>query len=93
MNFYKFCIESLLFLFASAFMFVYLGFVYFYSRVTTLAKFLIDGDPQGKLKKSTTDLKKYDPKGLDECRNVATRYCKQLFEIYDKKQDPYFLPS
>lgn len=62
-------------------------------RVTTLAKFLIDGDPQGKLKKSTTDLKKYDPKGLDECRNVATRYCKQLFEIYDKKQDPYFLPS
>uniref|UniRef100_A0A5B7B637 Putative sarcolemmal membrane-associated protein-like n=1 Tax=Davidia involucrata TaxID=16924 RepID=A0A5B7B637_DAVIN len=61
-------------------------------RVTNLAKFLIDGDPQGKLKKSVSELQQYDLKGLDDCRKLATWHSKQLFEIYRKKEDPFFFP-
>ncbi|XP_057969131.1 uncharacterized protein LOC131158346 [Malania oleifera] len=62
-------------------------------RVTCLAKFLIDGDPQHKMNKSISELQKHDPKGLSDCRRLATQYSKQLFEIYSKKEDPLFPPS
>ncbi|KAA8520924.1 hypothetical protein F0562_011597 [Nyssa sinensis] len=62
-------------------------------RGTILAKFLIGGDPQGKLKKSVLELQQYDPKGLDDCRKIANRHSRKLFEIYQKKEDPFFLPS
>lgn len=65
----------------------------FGSRGTTLAKFLIDGDPQGKLRKSVQELEKYDQKGLSECKRLAIGHSKQLFEIYQKKNDPFFLSS
>ncbi|KAF2297920.1 hypothetical protein GH714_005438 [Hevea brasiliensis] len=61
------------------------------TRGTTLAEFLIDGDPQGKLKKSKLELVAYDPKGLDDCRRIAIDHSKQLFEIYQKQEDPLFL--
>ncbi|XP_022736095.1 uncharacterized protein LOC111289373 [Durio zibethinus] len=62
-------------------------------RGCTLAEFLTDGDPQGDLKKSVKELQAYDPNAVELCRNLATHYSKQLFEIYNSKEDPYFLPS
>ncbi|OAY59620.1 uncharacterized protein LOC110626043 isoform X1 [Manihot esculenta] len=61
------------------------------TRGTTLAEFLIDGDPKGKLTKSKMELMAYDPKGLDDCRRLAIEHSKQLFEIYQKQEDPLFL--
>uniref|UniRef100_A0A2N9FY80 Uncharacterized protein n=1 Tax=Fagus sylvatica TaxID=28930 RepID=A0A2N9FY80_FAGSY len=60
-------------------------------RGSTLAEFLIDGDPQRKLRKSVTELEKYDQKGLSDCKRLAIAHSKQLFEIYQKKEDPFFL--
>lgn len=61
-------------------------------RLIMLAKFLIDGDQQAKLKKSILELRKYDPEGIDECKRLATKYSKKLFEIYLRRMDPLFLP-
>ncbi|KAE8736410.1 Folylpolyglutamate synthetase family protein isoform 1 [Hibiscus syriacus] len=62
-------------------------------RGCTLAEFLTDGDPIGDVKKSVKELEAYEPKGVELCRYFATRYSKQLFEIYKSKKDPYFLHS
>ncbi|GMJ06469.1 hypothetical protein HRI_004316100 [Hibiscus trionum] len=62
-------------------------------RGCTIAEFLTDGDTQGDVKKSVKELEAYDPNGVELCRNLATRYSKQLFEIYKSKEDPYFLLS
>ncbi|CAK9176967.1 unnamed protein product [Ilex paraguariensis] len=62
-------------------------------RGTALAEFLTDGDPKGDLKKSVHELKDNDPKWIELCRTLATRYSKQLFAIYKNKEDPLFLPS
>lgn len=61
-------------------------------RGTALAKYLIDGDPQCKLKKTVSEVRVYDPKAIDDCRRLAIQQSKQLFEIYKKKEDPFFLP-
>ncbi|XP_024022337.1 uncharacterized protein LOC21394715 [Morus notabilis] len=61
-------------------------------RGTSLAEFLTGGDPQGDLKVSVKDLEKYDSKAVEWCRNWATKYSKQLFAIYENKEDPLFLP-
>ncbi|CAK9163036.1 unnamed protein product [Ilex paraguariensis] len=61
-------------------------------RGSSLARFLTDGDPEGKLKKTVKELEEYDTKGIDECRKLARRYSSQLFETYQKKEDPFFLP-
>ncbi|GAV66234.1 hypothetical protein CFOL_v3_09744 [Cephalotus follicularis] len=63
------------------------------NRGTTLAEFLTDGDPKGDLKKSVKQLEVYDSKAVETCRTLASRYSKQLFEIYKNKEDPFFLPS
>ncbi|KAL8091279.1 uncharacterized protein LOC141697581 isoform X2 [Apium graveolens] len=55
-----------------------------------LAKFLVDGDPQGKLRKSVKELQQYDKKGIDECRKLARNHYRQLFQIYQKEEDPFF---
>ncbi|KAA0050461.1 protein IWS1-like protein A isoform X1 [Cucumis melo var. makuwa] len=60
-------------------------------RGTRLAEFLTNGDPQGNLNKSVKELEEYDPKAIELCRNLATHYSKQLFEIYGNKEDPFFL--
>lgn len=63
-------------------------------RGTTSAEFLIDVDPQGKLKKCVSELLQFDPKGLDDCKKKkkkASGRSKQLFEIYQKKEDPLFM--
>ncbi|CAN6564818.1 unnamed protein product [Malus baccata var. baccata] len=57
-----------------------------------LAEFLTNGDPNGDLKRTVKELQAYDPKGIETCRTLASRYSKQLFEIYKNKEDPLFLP-
>ncbi|XP_049394028.1 LOW QUALITY PROTEIN: uncharacterized protein LOC125858314 [Solanum stenotomum] len=59
-------------------------------RGSTLAEFLTDGDPQGDMMKSVKELQAYDPKGIELCTTLATRYSKQLFSIYKNKEDPFF---
>ncbi|KAF2315509.1 hypothetical protein GH714_039966 [Hevea brasiliensis] len=61
-------------------------------RGTTLAEFLTDGDPHGDLKKSVQQLKERGAHAVELCRTLASRYSKQLFEIYKNKEDPLFLP-
>ncbi|PRQ60338.1 hypothetical protein RchiOBHm_Chr1g0380081 [Rosa chinensis] len=63
------------------------------SRGSKLASFLTDGDPYCDLRKTVEELEEHDPKALETCRTFATRYSKQLFEIYKNKEDPLFLPS
>ncbi|CAK7335676.1 unnamed protein product [Dovyalis caffra] len=60
------------------------------ARGTALAEFLINGDPQGKLKKSVVEMIAYDLKGTADCRRLAIKYSKQLFEMYQQKGDPLF---
>lgn len=59
-------------------------------RGSNLAEFLSDGDPQGDVMKSVKDLQEYDPRGIEVCTTLATRYSKQLFSIYKNKEDPFF---
>lgn len=58
-----------------------------------LAEFLTGGDPNGDVNKTVKELEEYDPRGVEQCRTLASRYSKQLFEIYNNKEDPLFLPS
>ncbi|KAK1381693.1 hypothetical protein POM88_019428 [Heracleum sosnowskyi] len=60
------------------------------TRGNQLAKFLVDGDPQGKLRKSVKELQQCDSKGIDECRKLARNHLKQLYQIYQKEEDPFF---
>ncbi|KAI3751128.1 hypothetical protein L2E82_22174 [Cichorium intybus] len=60
-------------------------------RASKLAEFLTDGG--GDLNKTVEELKIYDSKGIKLCIQLATKYSKQLFEIYQKKEDKYFRPK
>lgn len=59
-------------------------------RETNLAKFLIDEDAKGRLKKTLVDLEKHDANGADNCRRIALSRSKQLFDIYKNGKDPLF---
>lgn len=61
-----------------------LPYMHFGSRGTTLAEFLIDGDTEGKLRKSATELEQHDKNGLSDCKRLAIGHSKQLFEIFRK---------
>ncbi|RZC86830.1 hypothetical protein C5167_030180, partial [Papaver somniferum] len=62
-------------------------------RCATLAKFLMDEHCEGDLNKSVKELETFDPKAVDDCKRLATRYSTQLFSIYQNRKDPFFLPS
>uniref|UniRef100_A0A7N0U681 Uncharacterized protein n=2 Tax=Kalanchoe fedtschenkoi TaxID=63787 RepID=A0A7N0U681_KALFE len=63
-------------------------------RGSELAEFLTDGgNPYGPVTKSVEDLEKYYPGGVELCGNLARKYSKQLFTIYQNKEDPLFLPA
>ncbi|KAF9689262.1 hypothetical protein SADUNF_Sadunf01G0073600 [Salix dunnii] len=74
----------------------YVGILGYFSKLhmeqelegAALAEFLINGDSQGKLKK--IELIKYDPEGFDDCKKLAIKYSKQLFEMYRQKGDQLF---
>ncbi|CAM8933379.1 unnamed protein product [Rhodiola kirilowii] len=59
-------------------------------RGSKLAEFLTDGNLYGDVKKSVEELEKYYPNGVEVCRDLAKRYSKQLFTIYQNKEDPLF---
>ncbi|XP_066313536.1 uncharacterized protein [Miscanthus floridulus] len=61
-------------------------------RGSRIAEFLLDGDRVGPLKKTVSDLDEYDRYAFEFCRKVASHYSKQLFAIYQNKEDPYFHP-
>ncbi|KMT16082.1 hypothetical protein BVRB_3g052500 [Beta vulgaris subsp. vulgaris] len=60
------------------------------TRGSFLGDFLTDGDPNGDLVKSVEELQEHDPYGVEECRKLATHYSKQLFNIYENGEDPFF---
>ncbi|XP_011073624.1 uncharacterized protein LOC105158540 isoform X1 [Sesamum indicum] len=55
-----------------------------------LAEYLIDGDPELRLKKSVSDVKEGRPDVLSKCRKLANIYHEKLFEIYCDRKDPFF---
>ncbi|CAL4952430.1 unnamed protein product [Urochloa decumbens] len=61
-------------------------------RGSRIAEFLLDGDLNGPLKKTISDLEEHDRYALEFCRRMASHYSKQLFAIYQNKEDPYFHP-
>ncbi|KAL4557019.1 hypothetical protein LXL04_035189 [Taraxacum kok-saghyz] len=61
-------------------------------RGSNVAEFLTDGDPNCDLNKTVEELERYDAKGVELCMTLAAKYSKQLFQIYQNKEDPYFLP-
>lgn len=62
-------------------------------RGAALAEFLMDGGQEGDLNKSVKDLEMFDRKAVGDCRRLAANYSKQLFSIYQKKEDPFFRPT
>ncbi|XP_026423786.1 uncharacterized protein LOC113319867 isoform X1 [Papaver somniferum] len=60
------------------------------SRGSTLAEFLMDGDRRGDLKKTVEELDVFDGKAREDCKRLAKSYSKQLFRIYQNKEDPFF---
>ncbi|CAH8326915.1 unnamed protein product [Eruca vesicaria subsp. sativa] len=59
-------------------------------RGTRIGQFLTDGDPEGDLKKSVEELRSYNSNAVEICSDLARRYSKQLFEIYNNREDPFF---
>lgn len=59
-------------------------------RGTSIALFLTDGDSAGDMKKSVEELKVFDFKGVEKCEELARKYSKQLFQIYNNREDPFF---
>ncbi|CAN4077608.1 unnamed protein product [Withania somnifera] len=55
--------------------------------IAALGEFLIDGDPENKLRKAVEEVR---PKDHAECRRLATKYCHQLYQIYLSKEDLLF---
>ncbi|TVU22915.1 hypothetical protein EJB05_32636 [Eragrostis curvula] len=62
------------------------------TRASFIAEFLLDGDPNGPLTKTVDDLKAKDPDAFGYCQMLASNYSKQLFAIYQNKEDSYFHP-
>ncbi|KAI3860861.1 hypothetical protein MKX03_002477, partial [Papaver bracteatum] len=60
---------------------------------TSLAKFLMDGDCKGDLKKSVKDLELFDSAAVADCKKLAKRYSPYLFYIYENGKDPFSLPA
>ncbi|KAJ4825998.1 hypothetical protein Tsubulata_027591, partial [Turnera subulata] len=56
-------------------------------RGSNLALLLTEGDPWSDPKKSIEEL---HPKAVELCRTLATRYSRQLFDIFKNKEDPFF---
>ncbi|CAF2121825.1 unnamed protein product [Brassica rapa] len=59
-------------------------------RGTRIGQFLTDGDPEGDLKKSVEELRRFECNAVEICSDLARHYSKQLFEIYNNREDPFF---
>ncbi|CAA7051634.1 unnamed protein product [Microthlaspi erraticum] len=59
-------------------------------RGTRIGQFLTDKDPEGDLVKTVEELESFDFEAVEVCGELARRYSKQLFEIYNNREDPFF---
>ncbi|KAJ0261714.1 Uncharacterized protein HA466_0047820 [Hirschfeldia incana] len=59
-------------------------------RGTRIGQFLTDGDPEGDLKKTVEELRSFEFNAVEICGDLARKYSKQLFEIYNNREDPFF---
>ncbi|CAN6976639.1 unnamed protein product [Brassica oleracea var. botrytis] len=59
-------------------------------RGTRIGQFLTDGDPEGDLKKSVEELRSFEFNAVEICSALARHYSKQLFEIYNNREDLFF---
>ncbi|KAL5071150.1 hypothetical protein RYX36_022037 [Vicia faba] len=59
-------------------------------RGSYLADFLTDGSAYDDIKKTVEELEQFHPEGVEDCRSLALRYSKQLYEIFKNKEDPFF---
>ncbi|KAL9177536.1 hypothetical protein ABFS82_01G064900 [Erythranthe guttata] len=57
-----------------------------------LAKYLIDGDPKLRRKKSVSEVKNRFPDVVNRCRILAADYYEKLFMMYCNGDDPFFGP-
>jgi len=55
-----------------------------------LGRFLTDDSPYDGLKKTVEELEEYNPEGVETCGTLAFKYSKQIFEIFNNKEDPNF---
>ncbi|CAN1751269.1 hypothetical protein LINPERHAP1_LOCUS4278 [Linum perenne] len=62
-------------------------------RGSEIGGFLTGGDPLGDMVKSVEELEAHDYKGVEKCRELAFKYAKQVFQIYQNKEDPFFSPD
>lgn len=64
--------------------------MFFTFSITALGNYLIDGDPENKLRRTMSEVR------LEEqakCRTLAIRYCPQLYRTYHSKKDRLFCPG
>ncbi|CAN4077406.1 unnamed protein product [Withania somnifera] len=58
--------------------------------VTDLGKYLTDGDPEDKLRRTKSEVSLNDHQ---KCKRLAIRYCQLLLQIYHSKKDHLFCPG
>ncbi|KAK4363823.1 hypothetical protein RND71_019064 [Anisodus tanguticus] len=58
--------------------------------ITVLGKYLIDEDPEKKLRRTMSEV---SPKDHGKCKQLAIPYCHQLFQLYHSKKDHLFCPG
>ncbi|KAL3818257.1 hypothetical protein ACJIZ3_004162 [Penstemon smallii] len=59
-------------------------------RGRALAEYLINRDPELKLRRSVSEVEKQCPYVLKDCQMLATSYYEKLFMIYCNGDDPFF---
>ncbi|KAL8128562.1 hypothetical protein V2J09_017717 [Rumex salicifolius] len=61
------------------------------NKAVALAEYLVDEDPEVRLRKTVADLEQLDPLAVAECRDIAKQHYKQLFQMHTNNKDPSFL--
>ncbi|KAL8064041.1 hypothetical protein ABFX02_01G065700 [Erythranthe guttata] len=61
-------------------------------RGRDLAECLIDGDPELRLKKSVSEIKRHFPDAINECRILARSYYEKLYMLHCSGEDRFFRP-
>lgn len=59
-------------------------------RAHMLAEFLLDGDLQGPMRKTVAELENHDATNPPFLMQVTISCSGQLYDIFRKKEDPYF---
>ncbi|KAL2517268.1 Uncharacterized protein Adt_13515 [Abeliophyllum distichum] len=62
------------------------------TSIRSLGEYLIEGDPQHRLRKSVSEVEQQRPDVLRNCQKLAINYYEKLFDIYCKGKDPFYGP-